>query len=108
MISINLFNKHSNEKEEWEEIKINTWNPELGESVEGKLIKIKQYMEQKVYVIESFDKKIIRVWGKTYLDQLMDEIRIDDYIRITYTGTIETKNERYMKKFNVERRINDE
>ena len=44
----------------------------------------------------------------THLDELMDEVAINDYIRITYNGLKKTSNGYNMKIFNVERRINDE
>lgn len=58
-----------------------------------------------IYIIETNDNKRIRIWGKTHLNQLMDEIELNDYIRITYNGIKTTKNNRHMKKYNLERRI---
>ncbi len=55
--------------------------------------------------METIDKKRIRIWGKAYLDQLMDEINPNDHIRITYNGCKKTRNNRQMKRYNVERRI---
>ena len=37
----------------------------------------------------------------------MDEINLNDYIRITYNGLKKTNNNRQMKKYNVERRIDE-
>lgn len=111
MILIKLLNKTSNEKKSnlgWEKIMINYWNPEIGDKIEGKLVQVTDNSSQKLYVIEQNDKKRIKIWGKTYLDQLMEEVEINDYIRITYNGIKETRNNRQMKQFNVERRINYE
>ena len=58
-----------------------------------------------IYVIETNDKKRVNVWGTTYLNQLMDEIKVNDYIRITYNGLKETKNNRQMKKYNLEKKV---
>ncbi len=86
---------------------INYWNPEIGDKIEGKLIGINDNTKQKLYIIETNDKKHIKIWGRTYLDQLMDEINLNDYIRITYNGLKKTNNNRQMKKYNVERRIDE-
>lgn len=111
VLIISLLNKKTKEKisdENWEIIKINSWNPDVGDKIEGKLIKIDKNSNQIFYVIETNDKKRIRIWGKTYLNQLMDEIELNDYIRITYNGTETTKNKHNMKKYNLERRIQNE
>lgn len=111
VLIISLLNKKTKEKnsnENWEIIKINSWNPDVGDKIEGKLIKIDKNSNQIFYVIETNDKKRIRIWGKTYLNQLMDEIELNDYIRITYNGTETTKNNHNMKKYNLERRIQNE
>ena len=84
---------------------INYWNPEIGDKIEGKLIGINDNTKQKLYIIETNDKKHIKIWGRTYLDQLMDEINLNDYIRITYNGLKKTNNNRQMKKYKIERRI---
>lgn len=103
----NTLNQQKTDKK-WEKIKINYWNPDIGDKIEGKLVQITDNNNQKLYVIEQEDKKRIKIWGKAYLDQLMEEIEINDYIRITYNGIKETKNNRQMKQFKVERRINYE
>lgn len=108
---ISLLNKKIKEKDtksQWETIEINSWNPEVGDKLEGKLIKIETNSNQMIYIVETEDNKRIRIWGKTYLNQLMDEIELNDYIRITYNGIETTKNNHDMKKYNVERRINNE
>ena len=77
MILIKLLNKTSNEKKSnlgWEKIMINYWNPEIGDKIEGKLVQVTDNSSQKLYVIEQNDKKRIKIWGKTYLDQLMEEV----------------------------------
>ncbi|RAP49892.1 MAG: hypothetical protein BZ133_06835 [Methanosphaera sp. SHI613] len=61
-----------------------------------------------IYLILTDDNKKIKVFGCTHLDELMDEVAINDYIRITYNGLKKTSNGYNMKIFNVERRINDE
>ena len=108
---ISLLNKKIKEKDsksQWEAIEINSWNPEVGDKLEGKLIKIDKNSSQMIYIVETNDKKRIRIWGRTYLDQLMDEVELNDYIRITYNGIKTTKNNHNMKKYNLERRINHE
>ena len=54
------------------------------------------------------ENKKVKVFGCTHLDELMDEVEIGDYIRITYNGLKKTNNEYNMKIFNLERRIKDE
>ena len=54
------------------------------------------------------ENKKVNVFGCTHLDELMDEVEIGDYIRITYNGLKKTNNEYNMKIFNLERRIKDE
>jgi len=107
---LNLLNKTSQQKNpntKWTQIKLNNWMPEIGDKIEGKLIKIRQNNNQTIYVIETKNKEKINIWGKTYLNELMDEIKINDYIRITYNGIQKTKNNRQMKKYKVERRIQE-
>ncbi|RAP51686.1 MAG: hypothetical protein BZ138_04575 [Methanosphaera sp. rholeuAM270] len=107
---LNLINKKFKEKKpdsKWVQVKVNYWIPEIGDKIEGKLIKIIQNKNQMIYVIETRENKKIKIWGKTYLNELMDEININDYIRITYNGLKKTKNNREMKKYKVERRINE-
>lgn len=109
----NILNKKTENKEdEWEMINDNNWNPEIGDKIEGKLIaiedkKIGEYDTQ-IYLLESEDSKQTRVWGCTYLNQLMEEIILGDYIRITYNGSKQTNNGHKMKLFNLERRIKHE
>ena len=104
---MNILNKYKEKKPDskWVQIKINTWNPEIGEKIEGKLIRIRQNNNQIIYTIETDKHEKIKIWGKTYLDELMEEIEINDYIRITYNGIQKTKNNRQMKKYKIERRI---
>lgn len=105
---MNILNKKFQENKpdsKWVQIKINNWNPEVGDKIEGKLIKTRQNNNQIIYIIETDEEKKIRIWGKTYLNELMDEISINDYVRITYNGMHKTKNNRQMKKYKVERRI---
>jgi hypothetical protein len=111
VLVISLLNKkikENNSKSQWEKIEINSWNPEVGDKLEGTLVKIDTNSHQMIYIIETNDKKRVRIWGKTYLNQLMDEVELNDYIRITYNGFKQTKNNRNMKKYNLERRIGNE
>ena len=60
VLIINLLNKKTKEKisdENWEIIKINSWNPDVGDKIEGKLIKIDKNSNQMFYVIETNDKE---------------------------------------------------
>ena len=54
------------------------------------------------------ENKNVNIFGCTHLDELMDEVEIGDYIRITYNGLKKTNNGYNMKIFNLERRIKDE
>lgn len=105
---MSILNKKFQEKKpdsKWVQIKVNNWMPEVGDKIEGKLIRTRQSNNQIIYVIETDKKEKVKIWGKTYLNELMDEININDYIRITYNGIQKTKNNRQMKKYKVERRI---
>jgi len=107
-----LTKKTTENNEKWEIIEDNNWNPEIGDHIEGKIISIRNMKigeyETYIYIIESDDGNHTRVWGCTYLNQLMEEIILGDYIRITYNGSKQTNNGHKMKLFNLERRINDE
>lgn len=107
---INLLNKTFKDKNDsqWEQIKLTYWNPDVGDKIEGKLVEIKEINNHKLYLIEANDKNRIKIWGKSYLDQLMEDVNINDYIRITFTGFKKTQNNRQMKRYNVERRINND
>lgn len=108
---LNILNKKFQERKpdsKWVKIKINNWQPEIGESIEGKLIRTRQNNNQIIYVLETDNDEKVKIWGKTYLNELMDEVNINDYIRITYNGIHKTKNNRHMKKYKVERRIKDD
>ena len=98
-------------KSKWETISRNTWKPEVGDKIQGKLVSISKYEGDfviKIYLLLKDDGKKIKILGSTYLDELMDEINPNDYIRITYNGFKKTHNGYDMKIFNVERRISDE
>ena len=70
-------------------------------------VQIGEY-ETRLYTIEADNTSRIRVWGCTYLNQLMEEIILGDYIRITYNGSKQTHNGHRMKLFNLERRLSNE
>lgn len=109
--NITILNKKFKEKKlstKWVPIEINYWNPEVGDKIEGRLVQIITNDSQKLYVIKQDDGKRIKIWGKSYLNQLMDEVEINDYIRITYNGFKKTYNNRQMKRYNLERRQNNE
>lgn len=107
-----LTKQTTKDDEKWEMIEDNNWNPEIGDTIEGRLVSIRNgrigEYETYIYIIESDNGKHTRVWGCTYLNQLMEEIIIGDYIRITYNGSRQTNNGHKMKLFNLERRINNE
>lgn len=93
------------DKTKWETIKIKNWTPEKGETIEGQLIKTRTNNSQIIYTLRTNNNEKVRIWGKTYLNELMDEININDHIRITYKGIQKTKNNHQMKKYKIERRI---
>jgi len=98
-------------KSKWETISRNTWKPEVGDKIQGKLLSISKYEGDfiiNIYLLLKDDGRKIKILGSTHLDELMDEINLNDYIRITYNGFKKTHNGYDMKLFNVERRINDE
>lgn len=95
----------------WETIQRNNWNPEIGDKIEGKLISVTKSEGNfiiNIYVLLTSENKKVKVFGCTHLDELMDEVEINDYLRITYNGLKKTSNGYSMKIFNVERRINNE
>lgn len=109
MVKISFLNKTLLDKknEEWEKINSGVWTPQQGDKIEGKLVEIKEDMgayQSKLYIIELQNKKKVKVWGKTQLDELMDEINLRDYIRITFNGFKTTNNGHQMKIYNLERR----
>ena len=96
-----------NDSDECKPITGNVWNPELGDVVEGKLINriesVGKY-DQNLYILLDKNDKEIKIWGKTQLDELMSEIEVEDYIRITYNGFKTTNNGHTMKVYYIERR----
>lgn len=98
-------------KAKWETIKQNNWNPEVGDKMEGTLLSVTKSEGNfiiNIYGILTNENKKVKVFGCTHLDELMDEVEIGDYIRITYNGLKKTNNGYNMKLFNLERRIKDE
>ena len=79
--------------------------------MEGKLLNVSHNngkYNQNIYLIQTKDNEKIRVWGKNYLDVLMDAVEVGDYIRITYNGVRKTSSGNYMMIYNVERRDTNE
>lgn len=75
--------------------------------IEVKLISQKHGVgryNQNMYILEYNSKKTI-IWGKTQLDKLMDDVDIDDYIRITFNGCIKTGSGHKMHVYNVQKRM---
>jgi len=54
-----------------------------------------------LYTIETTDG-VKNIWGTAILDRLMEEAEVDQMIRITYNGEIQTKDGRLAKDFDVE------
>ena len=109
VVKISLLNRTLLDKknEEWKKITSGIWTPEKGDKIEGKLVEIKDNVglyQTKLYILEIENKKKIKIWGKTQLDELMDEIELNDYIRITFNGFKTTNNGHQMKIYNLERR----
>lgn len=106
VIYMNIFKNEieNNENEEWINISIQSWHPEIGDILEGKLIEKKidlgQY-HQKLYVIEKENREKIEVWGKTQLDSLMNKVNEGDYVQITFNGTCKTSKNRQMNLYEV-------
>ncbi len=90
----------------WKTITNEPWNPEVGDRIEGYLIRHEEHAgeyNQSMYTLKAKDNSQIIVWGKTQLDQLIAEVDLDDYIRITYTGLRRTGNGHEMMTFNLEK-----
>lgn len=101
--------QHNNNEDDgkWQEIKTDSWNPKEGETIEGRLISQKHGVgryNQNMYILECNSKKTI-IWGKTQLDKLMDDVDIDDYIRITFNGCIKTGSGHRMHVYNIQKRL---
>ncbi len=93
-------------EDHWKKVTRSVWKPLVGDKIEGYLIRHEQSMgdyNQSMYTLETKDNSQIIVWGKTQLDQLIAEVDIDDYIRITYTGLKKTTNGREMMTFDLDK-----
>ncbi|MCD7781896.1 MAG: hypothetical protein LUG89_04305 [Methanosphaera sp.] len=89
------------------EITPNSWNPDIGDKIEGFLtrheVDVGSY-HQNLYELTQPDDKKILIWGKTQLDNLLSEVELNDYIRITYTGVKKTSCGHELKTYILERR----
>lgn len=100
----------SEDEEQWQDIQPNFWHPIEGDQIEGTLIAIQRCVgkyQQNMYILENNNEKTI-VWGKSQLDDLMMQVKLDDYIRITYLGVVKTQNNRQMKMYNLQKKITKE
>ena len=87
-----------------------TWaHKNEGDTLEGVLIsRIPAYKENKVsarYYIENPDGKYM-VWGAADLDDKMAQVKIGDYVRLTYHGKKDIGKGKTLHKFTVE--VDDE
>ena len=84
-----------------------TWTPETGDKIEGVLENVEHHVglyDGTLYLLSVGDSENLRIWGSLQLKQLMKNVKIGDYIRITYNGMQELSNGHKMKKFDVEKR----
>ena len=66
-----------------------TWNPEEGETIQGKLIEIQKGVGENggtIYVLEREDKSKISVWDTTVLATKIKAVNLLDEVRIKYLG----------------------
>ncbi|MDO5851664.1 MAG: hypothetical protein Q4Q23_04175 [Methanobacteriaceae archaeon] len=94
-------------EENWRRIKpkSNVWCPKKGDKIEGVLKEKKENIGQfnaNQYVVCDKNDELIIIWGKTQLDQLMQEINIDDYIRIIYNGILNLGDNKQMQLYTLD------
>ena len=97
-------NQKNNTLDGWITVQAIDWHPNKGDYVEGYLLEKKhdvgQY-KQNLYIIQTEKGQKVAVWGKTQLDTMMNEVYVDDYIRIIFNGTRKTQNNKKMKMYTV-------
>lgn len=98
-------NNDESSDEEWIKVKLITWNPDIGESIQG-ILKNKKHgvgpYNQNLYTMKTDENKTIDIWGRTQLDNLMEHVDIGEYIRITFNGSTKTNNDKQMYVYNLE------
>ena len=101
----NNLDKNEDSNKEWIKVKFITWNPNVGESIQG-ILKNKRYgvgpYKQNLYTLKTDENKTVDIWGRTQLDNLMEQADIGEYIRITFNGSIKTNNNKQMYVYNLE------
>lgn len=96
----------------WVNINNSTWSPERpGDFIEGTLVEKKHNVgkwDHNLYVIRRSDGVSKDVWGCYRLDKKMDEILVDDYIRIIFKGEILKSDGNAMYDYDVLKKITKE
>jgi hypothetical protein len=96
----------SEKKIEWTEIKGgNIFNFEKeNETLEGKLVDVRADQgkyKSVVYDIEKADGELVSLFGATVLDGRMKRVKIGDYVKILFKGTVKSKTGREYADFQV-------
>lgn len=91
---------------QFETVEPNVWKPEEdGDLIEGTLVSKREKVgpnESKTYYLEKGGKQIM-AWGSTVLDNRMDFVDLNDYVKITYKGKRKNSKGQDTKIFKVER-----
>ena len=78
----------------FQDIETVTWNPEKKEqAVEGYFIAKKRGGDYNslIYTIRTEDGKLFNIFGNIVLDDKMELVDLNDYVRITFNGKIKNK-----------------
>ena len=109
-ILLKIFKKEENDDKGWVEVAPSSWNPDVGDRIEGYLTRFEADVgkyNQNLYELTRDDSSKILIWGKTHLDSLLSEVELNDYIRITYMGIKKTANGHDLKTYMLEKRCDN-
>jgi len=92
---------------EYEEIKSKVFSFEkVGDSIEGELIDVSEGKFGMDYVIQK-DNEDYTIFGTAVLRNKMKSVKIGEYVKITFEGLVEGKNENPYKNWKVEKAISE-
>lgn len=80
------------------------WNPEEKESITGIVTEKKANVgpyDSMLYKIHS-NNIIYCIWGKTRLDELMENVHMGDKVKLTYLGLVNIGDDYHRKEYGLE------